>query len=303
MEKQVYHSGFVTLLGRSNVGKSTLVNALVGEKVSIVSDKPQTTRNQVRGVLTRPEYQIVFIDTPGVHKPRTRLGTYMVKAANQAVGDIDCLVVVLDASAPFGGGDRAVMEQAGKSQGVPVIVALNKIDLIPHEKLLALMEQLRGYDFIREILPISAKLGEGLQELEALLVSFLPEGPMYFPEDMYTDQSARMLMGEVIREKALQLLREEIPHGIGVEMVEIKTRDNGMMDIHADIYVERDSHKGIVVGKGGAMLKQIGSLARTELEEVMDCRINLQLYVRVKPGWRDSPTAMRDLGYDERQDF
>lgn len=303
MENKVFHSGFVTLLGRSNVGKSTLTNALVGEKVSIVSDKPQTTRSQVRGVLTRPDYQLVFIDTPGAHKPRTRLGAYMVKAAHAAAGDVDCILVVLDASAGMGGGDRAVLEEASKVKGAPTLVALNKIDLVPHEKLLLLMNQLQEYDFIQEILPISAKTGEGLEELERLLAACLPEGPMYFPEDMYTDQSARTLMAETVREKALQLLREEIPHGIGVEIIEIKTRENGMMDIHADLYVERDSHKGIVVGKGGAMLRQIGSLARADLEEALDCRINLQLYVRVKPGWRDSPTAMRDLGYDERQDF
>ncbi len=301
METQ-YHSGFVTLVGRSNVGKSTLINALVGEKVSIVSDKPQTTRNQIRGVLTREDYQIVFVDTPGQHIPRTKLGEYMVQAARSAAEEVDSIVMVLDGSVPIGGGDRTVLESL---RGNPshVLCVINKIDLIPRPKLLEIIDRLREYTFLEEILPVSARTGDGLEELERLLAQRLPEGPQYFPEDMYTDQSQRAIMAEMIREKALYLLREEVPHGIAVEMARIEPHkgDPDMMDVYADIYVEKESHKGIVIGKRGATLQKLGSMARKDIEEMMGCAINLQLFVKVREGWRDRPTNLRDLGYDSRE--
>jgi GTP-binding protein Era len=303
MQEQ-YKSGFVTLIGRSNVGKSTLVNAMVGEKVAIVSDRPQTTRNQIRGVLHRPDYQIVFIDTPGLHRPHNRLGQYMVRSAGAALEDVDVVLAVIDASVPVGGGDRAVMDRLKTLKDTPVILLLNKIDLVPKTALLKTIEIFSEYDFIRDILPISARTFEGVSQLEAMIVSHLKPGPKYFPEDMYTDQPERVIVSEVVREKALSLLREEIPHGIGVEVVQMKKRsDSELVDIHADIIVERENHKGIVVGKKGEMLKKIGSRARVELESLLGSPINLQLWVKARDNWRDSANVLRDLGYDEKNDI
>ena len=298
-----YRSGFVTLLGRSNVGKSTLINAMVGEKVSIVSDRPQTTRNQVRGVLHRENYQIVFVDTPGLHRPHNRLGEYMVHAAGAALEAVDCVLVVMDASVPFGGGDRAVLDRLTNTK-TPVILVLNKIDLVPKTALLQYMEKLQAYPFLTEILPISARTYEGVDELEAILASHMPEGPRYFPEDMYTDQPERVMIAEIIREKALQLLRDEIPHGMGVEIMSMKRRaQTELVDIEADLVVERENHKGIVVGKKGAMLKELGTRARLEIEALLGNPVNLRLWVKVRENWRDSNAVLKDLGYDAKNDF
>jgi len=298
-----YRSGFVTLLGRSNVGKSTLINAMVGEKVSIVSDRPQTTRNQVRGVLHRENYQIVFVDTPGLHKPHNRLGEYMVHAAGAALEAVDCVLVVMDASVPFGGGDRAVLAKLANTK-TPVILVLNKIDLVPKTALLQYMEKLSEYPFLTEILPICARTYEGVDELEAMLASHMPEGPHYFPEDMYTDQPERVMIAEIIREKALQLLRDEIPHGMGVEIMSMKRRaQTELVDIEADLVVERENHKGIVVGKKGAMLKELGTRARLEIETLLGNPVNLRLWVKVRENWRDSNAVLKDLGYNAKEDF
>lgn len=299
-----YKSGFVTLIGRSNVGKSTLVNAMVGEKVAIVSDRPQTTRNQIRGVLHRPDYQIVFIDTPGLHKPHNKLGQYMVRSAGAALDDVDVALAVMDASVPVGGGDRAVMERlATLKKRTPVILVLNKIDLVPKSALLQTIDTFRQYDFITDIVPISARTFEGVDILEELIAKHLKPGPKYFPEDMYTDQPERVIVSEIIREKALTCLRDEIPHGIGVEVVQMKTRENDMIDIHTDIIVERENHKGIVVGKKGEMLKKIGSRARADIEALLGNSVNLQLWVKTRDNWRDSVNVLRDLGYDEKNDI
>ena len=298
-----YKSGFVTLIGRSNVGKSTLVNAMVGEKVAIVSDRPQTTRNQIRGVLHRPDYQIVFIDTPGLHKPHNKLGQYMVRSAGAALDDVDVALAVMDASVPVGGGDRAVMERLATLKHTPVILVLNKIDLVPKSALLQTIDTFRQYDFITDIVPISARTFEGVDILEELIAKYLKPGPKYFPEDMYTDQPERVIVSEIIREKALTCLRDEIPHGIGVEVVQMKTRDNDMIDIHTDIIVERENHKGIVVGKKGEMLKKIGSRARADIEALLGNPVNLQLWVKTRDNWRDSVNVLRDLGYDEKNDI
>ena len=300
---QEYKSGFVTLIGRSNVGKSTLVNAMVGEKVAIVSDRPQTTRNQIRGVLHRPDYQIVFIDTPGLHKPHNKLGQYMVRSAGAALDDVDVVLAVMDASVPVGGGDRAVMERISTLKHTPVILVLNKIDLVPKSALLKVIDTFRQYEFITDIVPISARTFEGVDLLEDLIAKHLQPGPKYFPEDMYTDQPERIIVSEIIREKALTCLRDEIPHGIGVEVVQMKTRENEMIDIHVDIIVERENHKGIVVGKKGEMLKKIGSRARADIEALLGNAVNLQLWVKTRDNWRDSVNVLRDLGYDEKNDI
>ena len=300
--QQEYKSGFVTLIGRSNVGKSTLVNAMVGEKVAIVSDRPQTTRNQIRGVLHRPDYQIVFIDTPGLHRPHNRLGQFMVRSAGAALEDVDVALAVMDASVPVGGGDQAVMDRLATLKHTPVILVLNKIDLVPKTSLLKTMDLFREYDFITEIVPISARTFEGVDLLEQLIAAQLKPGPRYFPEEMYTDQPERVIVAEIIREKALSLLRDEIPHGIGVEVVQMKKRDESeLVDIHADIIVERENHKGIVVGKRGDMLKKIGTRARADMEALLGSPINLQLWVKARDNWRDSANVLRDLGYDDRQ--
>ena len=300
--QQEYKSGFVTLIGRSNVGKSTLVNAMVGEKVAIVSDRPQTTRNQIRGVLHRPDYQIVFIDTPGLHRPHNRLGQFMVRSAGAALEDVDVALAVMDASVPVGGGDRAVMDRLATLKHTPVILVLNKIDLVPKTSLLKTMDLFREYDFITEIVPISARTFEGVDLLEQLIAAQLKPGPRYFSEEMYTDQPERVIVAEIIREKALSLLRDEIPHGIGVEVVQMKKRDESeLVDIHADIIVERENHKGIVVDKRGDMLKKIGTRARADMEALLGSPINLQLWVKARDNWRDSANVLRDLGYDDRQ--
>jgi GTP-binding protein Era len=298
--EQSFRSGFVALAGRPNVGKSTLMNALVGEKVSIVSSKPQTTRNQIRGILTRDGVQVVFIDTPGMHKPRNELGEYMVRAAVGAWRDVDLILAVLDASEPIGEGDERLIGQVG-ALSTPAILALNKIDRIRKEELLALIDRFAALQFIAQIIPISALTGDGVPLLEREIVSRMPEGPRYFPDDIYTDQPERMLAAELIREKALMLLREEIPHGIGVEIFDMGRREEQeLVDIHANILCEKASHKSIIIGKGGRILGKIGQLARRELEALLGDRINLQLWVKVRPDWRNSVSWMRELGYDSR---
>jgi GTP-binding protein Era len=294
-----FHSGFIAFAGRSNAGKSTLLNALVGEKVAIVSDRPQTTRNVIRGVLTGEGFQMVFVDTPGLHKPRTRLGEYMVRSAKAALEGVDAVLAVFDASEPMGAGDRAVLE-AVKETGAPVIVVLNKIDKIEKAKLLPRMVELGELDYVREIVPVSAKAGDGVEILKKVLLGFLPEGPMYFEGDEYTDQPEYRVASEIIREKTINLLRDEIPHGIGVEVLQMKPGEDGKLDISANIYCEKASHKAIIIGRQGATLKLIGTQARRELQGILGAGIYLQLWVKVKEGWRDDPSVMRDLGYDSR---
>ena len=292
-----FHSGFVTIVGRPNVGKSTLMNALVGEKVAIVSNRPQTTRNRIMGVMTRPECQIVFLDTPGIHNPRTRLGEYMMQSVRDAMDGMDGMLVLVDAT-QVGEQDRKIVQEMS-SRKVPKILALNKIDLLPKEKLLALMESFAqcGYD---EIIPISAKTGDGVEELAKALIAKLPEGPKYFPDDMMTDQPERQICAEMIREKALLHLRDEVPHGIGVEMMAMNKESDDFMEIHATIYCEREAHKGIIIGKHGAMLQLIGSEARKDIEQLLGLHVNLKLWVKVRPDWRNRMDDLRTLGYDSK---
>ena len=292
-----FHSGFVTIVGRPNVGKSTLMNALVGEKVAIVSNRPQTTRNRIMGVMTKDACQIVFLDTPGIHNPRTRLGEYMMQSVKEAMDGMDGVLVLVDAT-QVGAHDRQIVTDMS-SKKVPKILALNKIDLLPKEKLLELIASFAesGYD---AIIPISAKTGDGLTELADALMKNLPEGPQYFPEDMMTDQPERLICAEMIREKALLHLRDEVPHGIGVEMMAMNKESDNFMEIHATIYCERDAHKGIIIGKRGAMLQLIGTEARQDIEQLLGMHVNLKLWVKVRPDWRNRMDDLRNLGYESK---
>jgi len=294
---QKFRSGFITIVGRPNVGKSTLMNALVGEKVAIVSNRPQTTRNRIMGVMTRPECQMVFLDTPGIHNPRTRLGEYMMHSVKEAMDGMDGILVLVDAT-QVGEHDRQIVTDMAAKK-VAKILALNKIDLLPREKLLGLIASFAesGYD---AIIPISARSGDGLEELTAALINGLPEGPKYFPDDMMTDQPERLICAEMIREKALLHLRDEVPHGIGVEMMAMTKESDNFMEIHATIYCERDAHKGIIIGKRGAMLQQIGTEARADIEKLLGLHVNLKLWVKVRPDWRNRLSDLRTLGYDEK---
>ena len=292
-----YHSGFITIVGRPNVGKSTLMNALVGEKVAIVSNRPQTTRNRIMGVMTRQDCQIVFLDTPGIHHPRTQLGEDMMQSVRDAMDGMDGMLVLVDAT-QVGEQDRRIVSEMGEKK-VPKVLALNKIDLMPKEKLLTLMATFAdcGYD---AIIPISARDGDGLEELARALIASLPEGPQYFPEDMMTDQPERQICAEMIREKALLHLRDEVPHGIGVEMMAMNKESDDFMEIHATIYCERDAHKGIIIGKHGAMLQLIGSEARKDIEQLLGMHVNLKLWVKVRPDWRNRMDDLRTLGYENK---
>jgi len=293
-----FHSGFIAIVGRPNVGKSTLMNAMVGEKVAIVSNRPQTTRNRIMGICTQEGSQIVFLDTPGLHTPRNRLGEYMMKSAQDALQGIDALIVMVDATA-VGKQDRAVVEDMSKHK-VKKVLVLNKIDLLEPQSLLALIASFAeaGYD---DIIPISARSGDGLKQLKELLISYLPEGPQYFPSDAITDQPERLICGELIREKALYHLKEEVPHGIGVEMMSIKKMSDNLIEIHATIYCERPAHKGIIIGKQGSMLKTIGQEARRDIETLLGSRVHLQLWVKVRENWRNRMDDLRTLGYEDKE--
>ncbi|MBE5794332.1 MAG: GTPase Era [Clostridiales bacterium] len=291
----VFHSGFVAIMGRPNVGKSTLMNAMVGEKVAIVSNRPQTTRNRIMGVYTEKENQLVFLDTPGLHTPRTRLGEYMMQTAKEALQGIDALVVMVDATA-VGKHDESIVADMSQYK-VKKALVLNKIDLLKKESLLALMEKFAdaGYD---DIVPVSAAKGDGVEHLKKLLISYMPEGPQYFPDDTITDQPERLICGELIREKALLHLRDEVPHGIGVEMMAITKQSDNLTEIHATIYCERAAHKGIIIGKQGAMLRRIGQEARADIETLLGTHVHLQLWVKVRENWRNRMDDLRTLGYE-----
>lgn len=296
MKENQFLSGFAAIVGRPNVGKSTMMNAMVGEKVAIVSSRPQTTRNRIMGVATAPDHQIVFLDTPGLHKPRTKLGEYMVKSVEGAMEGIDVLLVLVDVS-DVGPQDRAIVEEMA-ARKVKKILVLNKTDIVDEAKLMATIQSFsaEAYD---AIVPISARTGKNMEELRRLIVSFLPQGPKYFPDDMMTDQPERVVCAEIIREKALLHLRDEVPHGVGVEMMRIEKLSENMTEIHATIYCERASHKGIIIGKQGAMLRTIGAEARRDIENLLGTRVNLQLWVKVREDWRNRMDDLRTLGYED----
>ncbi len=297
-EKKAFRSGFAAIVGRPNVGKSTLLNTLVGEKVAIVSSRPQTTRNRLMGVVGGDGYQIVFVDTPGMHTPRTRLGEFMVNSINEAMDGIDALIVMLDVTA-IGPHDRTIVQEMG-GKNVFKLLVLNKTDLKEPKDLLAVIDEFRsaGYD---AILPVSAKTGDGMDELVKELTDHLPEGPKYFPDDMLTDQPERDICAELIREKALLNLHDEVPHGIGVEMMRIEKKNDHFMEISATVYCEKQSHKGIIIGKKGAMLQLIGSQARADIENLLGMHVNLQLWVKVRPDWRNNAEDLKTLGYTENR--
>ena len=292
-----FRSGFIAIVGRPNVGKSTLLNALVGEKVAIVSNRPQTTRSRIMGVCGGEGYQMVFVDTPGIHQPRTKLGNYMMQAVQEGTTGIDALLVLVDVTA-VGAQDRRIAEEMA-ARKLPVLLLLNKIDLVPPQALLRVIDIFKDMGFAA-ILPVSAKTGDGLDALREELLKRLPAGPKYFPDDILTDQPERVLCAELIREKALLHLRDEIPHGIGVEILGFRKKSERLTEIHADIYCEKESHKAIIIGKHGAMLSLIGREARLDMEALLSTQVNLQLWVKVRPDWRNSKADLRTLGYDDR---
>lgn len=298
MDKK-FKSGFVTIIGRPNVGKSTLINRLLGERVTIISSKPQTTRNSIKCIYTTEDYQIVFIDTPGIHKPKHKLGEYMVKAATESLKGVDVVAVMIDCSTDIGAGDMHIIEIAQNIKS-PVILVLNKIDKIPKSKLEQIAASMIMHeDYFNSIIPISAGTGENLEELLQEIVKYLPEGPRYFTEDIYTDMPEKFIVSEIIREKILELTSEEVPHGTAVEVTSMRERDNrDLMDIEATIFCEKDSHKGILIGKQGSMLREIGIKSRVDIENLLHCKVNLQLWVKVKSDWRDNRSVLKNLGYN-----
>lgn len=295
-----FKSGFAALVGRPNVGKSTLMNRLIGQKIAITSNKPQTTRNKIQTVYTSQEGQIVFLDTPGLHKAKNKLGEYMVSAARRTFDEVDVILWLVEADSYVGPGDRHVVELL-EGVRVPVILVINKIDRIKKEEVLPVIDAFRKlYDFA-DIVPLSARTGDNTDTLLEVIFSYLKEGPMFYDEDVVTDQPMRQIAAEIVREKALHCLNEEIPHGLAVIIDRMKERENGLMDIDATIVCEKESHKGIIIGKGGSMLKRIGSNARYELEEMMECQVNLKLWVKVRKEWRDSELLLKNYGYDKKE--
>ena len=296
----MFKSGFVSIVGRPNVGKSTLINNVVGEKIAIMSDKPQTTRNTIQAVYTDEEAQVVFLDTPGIHKPKNKLGEFMVKSATDAFKNVDLVLFVVDESKKIGPGDRKIIDDL-KNIKTPVVLVLNKIDQLNEEELFDLMKMYNAEGVFEQIVPISALKGRNINELLKVIKSHLEEGPQYFPDYMITDQPERVLVSELIREKVLHYIHDEVPHGVAVEIERMKSRkDKEIVDISAVIYCERDSHKGIIIGKNGRKLKGIGKSARADIELLLGSQANLQLWVKVKENWRNLQNYVSNFGYTEK---
>ena len=298
--RENFKSGFVTIIGRPNVGKSTLMNHLIGQKIAITSKKPQTTRNRIQTVYTDMERgQIVFLDTPGIHQAKNKLGEYMVSAAEHTLGEVDVILWLVEPSNFIGAGEKHIIQQLKKVK-TPVILVINKVDMVERDKILEYIDTYRKvYDFA-EIVPASALRGKNLDTVLDMIFKYLPYGPQFYDEDTITDQPERAIVAEIIREKALHALEDEIPHGIAVSIERMKERQGQkLQDIEATIICERDSHKGIIIGKGGAMLKKIGSNARYEMEQFLGCKVNLKLWVKVKKDWRDSDSLMKNFGYNK----
>jgi GTP-binding protein Era len=294
--KPKYRSGFVAIIGRPNVGKSTLMNQIIGQKVAIMSDKPQTTRNKIHGVYTTDEAQIVFLDTPGIHKPTSKLGDYMMKAAHGTLGEVDAILFLIDVVEGLGGGDRYIISQL-KGIDTPVILVMNKIDQVEPEALLPIIAQYKDLYEFAEIVPISAIQGNNVTTLLEQIIKYLPEGPQYYPADQVTDHPEQFVCAELIREKILHLTREEVPHSIAVQIEDMRVQDNGVVYIGAVIFVERESQKGIIIGKKGALLKEVGQLARRDIEALLGSKTFLELWVKVKKDWRNQEHVLHDLGY------
>ncbi|MBM6739200.1 MULTISPECIES: GTPase Era [Clostridia] len=292
-----FKSGFATLIGRPNVGKSTLMNYLIGQKIAITSNKPQTTRNRIQTVLTTEEGQIVFVDTPGIHKAKNKLGEYMVNIAERTLNEVDVVLWLVEPTTFIGAGEKHIADQLQKVH-TPVILVINKVDMVKREEVLPAIAAYKDLYEFAEIVPVSARSGENTDELLRVIMKYLPYGPQFYDEDTITDQPERQIVAELIREKALHCLNEEIPHGIAVTIESMK-KNRKVMHIDATIICERDSHKGIIIGKQGNMLKKIGSTARYEIEKMLGCQVNLKLWVKVKKDWRDSEYLMKNFGYRE----
>ena len=295
-----FHSGFAALIGRPNVGKSTLMNRLIGQKIAITSDKPQTTRNRIQTVYTDQEAQIVFLDTPGIHKAKNRLGEYMVNVAERTLREVDVILWLVEPTTYIGAGEQHIIQclQAVKT---PVVLVINKIDTVAKEEILRFIDTYRKAFAFREIVPVSALKGTNAKELLGVVKTYLPQGPRYYDEDTVTDQPVRQIAAELIREKALKCLNDEIPHGIAVLIDSMKERRDGLYDIEATIVCERDSHKGIIIGRQGSMLKKIGSAARYEIEILVGAKVNLQLWVKVRREWRDNELYLKNYGFRDEK--
>lgn len=292
-----HHSGFVAIIGRPNVGKSTFMNRILGEKIAIMSPKAQTTRNKINGIYTTPDAQIVFVDTPGIHKPKNELDDYMDKAALSTLNQVDAILFMVAADEQKGAGDAYILRQLAEVKK-PVYLILNKIDLVKPDDLLPLIESYQHDYHFAQVFPISATMGNNVDELLNSLTATLPEGPQYYPEDQLTDHPEYFVVGELIREKILELTRDEVPHAVAVQVERMKDRAGGKLQIEAYIIVERDSQKGIIIGRGGQMLKQIGIRARRDIENLLGDKINLKLWVRVQKNWRDNNAYLKSLGYN-----
>ena len=295
-----YRSGFVGIIGRPNVGKSTLMNRILGQKIAIMSEKPQTTRNKIQGIYTDDAMQVIFLDTPGVHKPQHKLGEYMNQAAVGMVADVDVVFYLVDATAKIGGGEQYIAKQLQSSKA-PVFLIINKIDLLPKEQLFSVISAYQNLLGFAEIVPVSAKDGDNVEHLLEVLKKYLPLGPQYYDPEQITDQPERAIMAEIIREKVFLQTRDEIPHAVAVQITEYLPRENGHLYVGAAIYVERDSQKGILIGKGGSMLKKIGSMARPELERLFGNQVFLELRVKVKKDWRNDDWLLKNFGYDKKE--
>ena len=296
-----FKSGFVTLNGRPNVGKSTLMNHLIGQKIAITSEKPQTTRNRIQTVYTDERGQIIFLDTPGIHKAKNKLGEYMVNVAENTLKEVDVILWLVEPTTFIGAGERYIAEQLSKIK-TPVILVINKIDTVKSkEEILTFIAAYKDILNFAEIIPVSALKEMNIEDVKSSIFKYLPAGPQFYDEDTVTDQPMRQIAAELIREKALRMLDDEIPHGIAVVIDQMKERPNGIIDVDATIVCERDSHKGIIIGKGGSMLKRIGTAARMEIENLMDTKVNLKLWVKVRREWRDSDMYMKNYGYNPKE--
>lgn len=296
-----FKSGFVTLIGRPNVGKSTLMNRLIGQKIAITSNKPQTTRNRIQTVYTDERGQIVFLDTPGIHKAKNKLGEYMVNVAERTLKEVDVVLWLVEPTTYIGAGEQHIAAQL-RTIRTPVVLVINKVDTVKKEEILKFIDAYKDICDFAEIVPVSALKGQNTDTILDVIFQYLPYGPQFYDEDTVTDQPQRQIVAEMIREKALRSLDEEIPHGIAVTIEKMKERSNGkVVDIEATIICERDSHKGIIIGKGGAMLKKIGSAARYEIEKMLEMKVNLQIWVKVRKDWRDSDLFIKNFGYDKKE--
>lgn len=301
MTENNFKSGYVSVIGRPNVGKSTLLNAIIGEKISAISSKPQTTRQNITFIHTDDEAQIIFLDTPGIQKPKNKLGEFMLTESKEGIEDSDVITYIVDTSKRIGKAERSIIDLLKEYKGkLPIILLINKVDTIKKEELLEIISMYADEDTFDDIIPISAMKNDGVDIYLESLKKFLKPGPMYYPEDMITDKNERFIVAEIIREKGLMYLNEEVPHGLAISIEKFKKReDKNIYDIDANIYVERDSHKGILIGKGGSMLKRIGTEAREEAERLLDAKVNLQIWVKVEKNWRDRDNLVKRFGYDK----